>query len=136
MAGTSLRANARPPAVCEVAGAFVGESLIVVPERSQFRAVPIRLLQVISDDLFILFDGVPGLRLQPAGEAEVQLRTRVFGDAAVRGVPDEDVTEGEPILSRELRSLRVDERSPNESLEMGADERPVLIGGEFRYRSP
>ncbi len=67
----------------------------VCVQRTELPAVLVRLLEVERDDLLLLADQVAGLRLQPLGEALVQLGTRLLQHRSVRSVADQHVVKAE-----------------------------------------
>jgi len=61
-----------------------------------------RLLEVVADDL-VAFDQV--MRLEPVGEALVELGPRGLRQGLVGRVADEEVTEAEPLVLWKLLQL-------------------------------
>ena len=67
---------------------------------------------MVPDELLEL-DGQAG-RLDPVGEALVQLRPQPLRHRLVGGVTDEDVLEAEPVLAAGLGEIRPDESLADE----------------------
>lgn len=58
---------------------------------AQLLPVPLRLLQVVGDDLLVLHRPIARGPLQPVPEALVELRPLGLGQRLIGGVADEDV---------------------------------------------
>src|SRR4051794_30947747 len=80
-------------------------------------AVPDRLLEVVSGDLFVLGHALAGLLLEPAGVALVQHGAARLRDGGVRGVADQQVAEPVPALAGEQRAVGADDVLADERLE-------------------
>ncbi len=115
--------------------------------RPQLRAVAVRLLEVVADEL-VLLDQPGTALLQPAPEALVQLGPRRLRQRLVGGVPDEQVAEPVRVVPCDRRRLRTDqllahERGESglqvalagqEDVERAAVEHPTLDGSALEHR--
>ena len=97
-----------PPGGREQVPRLAGESERVLVGRDELAAVARRLLQVIAGDLVVLAQAspVPGLLLEPAGKALVQLGADRFRNARVGLVADQRVPEAIRILTGYLGLCR------------------------------
>src|SRR5207245_5170437 len=69
------------------------------------------------------------LSLQPFGEPFVETSTVLAGHAVIRGEPDQDVTEPEPV-----RAGALDQSPALQSVQVALDERTCIIGKKRPYR--
>jgi hypothetical protein len=97
-----VRRRSRP----RVGGLLVG--------RAELGPVSARLLEVVSEDLVVLGDALPRHALEPLREPLVQVRALFLRHRLVRGVADQQVSEPECVLPRELGSIRTDQLLPRE----------------------
>src|SRR5439155_20774635 len=82
---------------------------ILLRRRAQFRAISVRLFQVVADALLVL----AGALLEPLRVALVQLAADLLRERVVRGVPDQWVPEAEALLVGEHSAMRTDELLPH-----------------------
>ena len=75
-------------------------------------------LEVVADDLVLLQESRN--RLDPVGEALMQLGPDLLRQRLVRGVADQQVPEPVGVVSSDLRMVRTDELLP--------DQRDQLVG--------
>ena len=87
---------------------------IAVILRAELQAQPVRLLEVVPEDLLLLRQAFAGDALEPSGERLVQVRSLALGDRVVRGVTDQQVAEPVRVLARQQRPFRRDELAPDE----------------------
>ena len=85
-------------------------------DRAELAEVLVRLLEVPAERLIVL-DGTSALRLEPVGEARVQLGARPLEDAAIGRVADEHVVEAHDGLAQEPACVRLDELAPPKRLQ-------------------
>src|SRR5689334_8182722 len=92
------------------------------PQRGESRigrvegfSIPIRLLQVVAEDLVDLDKAA--MLLEPGGEALVELGPGFFRQRVVCGVSDEQVTKAKGIVIRKCGRLRTDHVLPDEGLQ-------------------
>ena len=100
----------------EVARRPLAERPTLRVERAELAQVLVRLLEVPADRLVVL-DRVADPRLEPVGEARVQLGARVLEEAPVGRVADQHVVEAEHGLAEEPARVRLDQLAPPERLE-------------------
>ena len=72
---------------------------------AELASVARRLLEVVADDLVEL-DQLARVRVEPVGEALVQLGARLLRQRVVRGVADQQVAEPERVVAGERRRRR------------------------------
>ena len=94
----------------------LAERAAVRIERAQLTQVLVRLLEVPADRLLVL-DRPAGARLEPVGEAGVQLCARAAQHAAVGGVADQRVVEAERRLAEQPAGVGLDQLAPAQRLE-------------------
>lgn len=110
-----------PPRGREVPGRPLGDAPGGLVDGTELRAVAVRLREVIAGDLLELRDPFTGLVLEPRREPLVQVGPLALGQRPVRGVADQDVSEGERILVGEAGTVRPDQVLPEQRLEVGSD---------------
>ena len=115
MAERSRRANALSARGGQALGRSVGERPRPVVERTELGAIPIRLLEVIPDDLVALAQR-PRRLVEPVREPLVELRAGRLRDRRVGRVADQQVSEPERVGRRQVgalgaHELLADERS-------------------------
>jgi hypothetical protein len=76
--------------------------------RTELGPVPIRLLEVVAEDLLVFGQALAGRPLEPLREPLVEVGALLLGHRAVRGVADQEVAEAERVLAGELRSVGAD----------------------------
>ena len=86
----------------------VGELPLAFARRSELEPVPVRLLQVIADDLVLLAERSAGPSSH-VREPLVQVRARGLRDRVVRGVADQQVAERERVGRGQVGALGPDE---------------------------
>ena len=83
--------------------------------RVELGAVPVRLLEVVADDLVALYEVVAG---KPVGEALVQLGAGRLRQRLVGGVANEEVAKAKPFVLGKRRRRGADELLANERREV------------------
>ena len=83
--------------------------------------IPVRLLEVVGQDLFVV--GHPWARdvLEPTGESLVHLCSGALGHRLVGRIANQDVAEAEAIVAWEDRSVRADQLLPHERHQMASE---------------
>ena len=108
-------------------GGRLGDRARLIVDRSELGLVPVRVFEVVADDLLELGDPVARLAFEPAGETLMQVRPRPLRHRTVRRVADQDVAEPERVLPREPRPIGVHELLAQERLQVRADARTVVL---------
>ncbi len=104
-------------------------------QRAELLAVAMRLLEVVTDDLVELGRALAGAVLEPACEALVQVGPRLFRDAEVGGVADQDVPEAKTVLSWEDRACGLDELLPRKRHQARSDGAAVGTAHQLADRA-
>jgi len=104
----------------EVVGGALGKRTRLVVDGPELRAVAIRLLEVISEDLLELALERLRIPLDPPREARVQHGARLLRNRFIHGVAHENVREPERVVGQQRGAARPDE--------VLADERHELSG--------
>src|SRR5215217_6755481 len=94
-----------------------GELPRLVVDRSELRAVAVRLLEVVTDDLVPFGEMLDADLLEPLGKSPMKLGPKLFRHRLVGGVADEQVTEAERVLARQIRPVGPDQLLPDERLQ-------------------
>ena len=102
--------------------------------RAEFRTVAVGLLEVVADDLVRCCVAKPGD--EPIGIRLVQRGPLSLGDLVVRGVPDQGVSEAEPVITRHDRSIGPDQLLAHERQQVGTDIDPLPLGQQRRDGPP
>jgi hypothetical protein len=87
--------------------------------RAQLPPVPIRLLEVVAEDLLVFGDTLARGALEPRGEPLVEVGSLLLGHRVVRRVAYQEVAESERVLTRELRTVGADQLLPGEGQQAG-----------------
>ena len=98
----------------------------------ELHPVRVGLLQVVTDDLFLLDDRFPSNPLQPFRDALVQLGASGLRDRVVRRVADQQMAETERILARQASSAR----GGSAPCERATSDPRAPAGGRPRARDP
>ena len=102
-------ARERPPARGrEMARGALAERPALRVDRTELAQVLVGLLEVPAERLVVL-DGSRGARLEPVGEAAVQLRAGVLEQAPVGRVADQDVMEAQRRLAEKPAGVGLDQ---------------------------
>ena len=126
-AGMSPRANARGPADAEARGRALAPAPRCVRRRPELEQRPVRLLEVVADDLLVLAGAIPRLDLDPGRESLVQLGPQRLRELAVGGVSDEDVREAKGVVPAGSREVGPDQLLAHQRLQMAADPGAKLL---------
>ena len=110
----------QPPRGGQTLGRLAGERLHPLVRRTEFRPIPIRLLEVVPDDLVPLSERAR-YAIEPVREALVEVGTGRLRDRAVGGVTDQQVSEPECLDRRHVGSLRAHELLADERGETDVD---------------
>src|ERR1700730_7283598 len=105
-----------------------GDRPCPVPGRPELRDRPVRLFEVVADDLVELLPPA----VEPASDSLVQLGANLLGNAFVGRVPDQHVPEVEGVLDR---LVRADELLADERRELRAG-RPPPVGSQLAEGLP
>src|SRR5207249_4652016 len=106
------------PGGAEARGRRAADRKPVLAEWAERTPVRVRLLQVVAQDFLVLRHVVRGASLQPGRKALVQAGSRLLRKRLVGSVPDEQVTEAETVLAREVRLPRPDQLLADERQEV------------------
>jgi len=87
-----------------------GSAAIV--ERPELGEIPVRLLEVVAEDLLVLAAAVAVHGLGPLREPLVELGAVPLQEPGIRRVPDQDVLEGVRRAGGHDRGVRLDEPAP------------------------
>ena len=128
-------ARERPPARGrQMARGPLAEGPALRVDRAELAQMLVGLLEVPAERLVVL-DGPRGARLQPVGEAAVQLRAGVLEQAPVGRVADQHVMEAQHRLAEEPAGVGFDELAAPQRLEPRV-EIADLARQELGQRSP
>ncbi|HEY8438465.1 MAG TPA: hypothetical protein VIK65_07605, partial [Candidatus Limnocylindrales bacterium] len=94
--------------------------MAVVIERTKLPQEPARAVQVVGDDLLLLFDPIAGDGDEPGGEALVEVGAESFGRGLVGGVADQQVPEPEGVVAGQQRAVGPDQITPDETHQRSA----------------
>ena len=108
-----------------------GELLRLVVDGSELRPVPVRLLEVVPDDLVPLGEMLGVDLLEPVGESRVKLGSKLLRHRLVRGVADEQVTEAERVLAWQIRPVGPDQLLPDERLQVVPHRLAQIVGRQL-----
>src|SRR5439155_17967163 len=73
--------------------------------QSELAAVPMRLLEVVADDLFVLEEPLARNVLKPGSEAGMQIGPLLLREGAIGGVANQDVAESEGLVTGRAGSV-------------------------------
>ena len=107
----------------------------VVVGRTQLDSVPVRLLEVVGDDLLVLRQPVRGHSLQPRRETLMELGSGLLGEGLVRGVPDQQVAEPICLLAGERGLVGADQLHPHQAGQAVADLPAHRLGRQLGHRA-
>src|SRR5207249_423647 len=93
------------------------------------------LFEVVADDLVELALTTSSGRLEPRGVADVKVGARVLRDPRVGCIADQQVSEREPVLTREQRLAGTDQVASHECLQPLRDVRAIALRGEREDRT-
>ena len=113
----------------ELAGAKA-ELLRVLVEEAHLAPVPIRLLEVVAEQLVELAGGA-GVG-HPVGEPLVECCPKLLGHRIVGGIPYEDVLEAESIFTARGRGVGANETFADERQQLRRERGPLLARQESR----
>ena len=113
----------------------LAESSVVLAGIAELGSIPVRLLEVIRQDLLVLGRPRAGDVLQPTCESLVHLGSGPLGHRLVRGIADQDVAEAEAIVAGEGRSVGADQLLPHEGHQMASDARPGVLWQQRGHRA-
>src|SRR5439155_15654900 len=77
--------------------------------QSELNAIPMRLLEVVPDDLFVFEKALARDAFQPSRETGMEVGSLLFRERAVGGVTNQDVTESECFVTGRPRSVGANE---------------------------
>jgi hypothetical protein len=84
-------------------------------------AIPIRPLEMVSEDLFLLLDAIPSCLLQPFRKTFMKRCPDVLWKGFIGRLLNQDVSESVSILAWQGGSVRADEILANERSEQSVD---------------
>ena len=87
---------------------------------SELNRVPVRPLEVVTDDLVQLDEPDTGL-LEPACKTGMEIGAARFRESVIGRVTDQDVAEAEAVLAGKLRPVGLDQLLADECGEAGCD---------------
>ena len=110
------------------AGGALAERASVLVERAELRQIAMRLFEVVCDDLVVLRHALADHRLEPHGEALVQLRARLLRHCLVRRVAYDQIAEAECVVAAEERLVRSDQLLADEREQVRRNARTRRLG--------
>ncbi len=105
----------------------------MVVERAELGEVPIRLLEVIAEDLLVLGRALAVDAVGPLDELLVKRRAGALEDSVVGGVPDEDVVEAIRLFFGGSVGVGQNELLVRERLELCSDPRSSDLGSQVAH---
>jgi hypothetical protein len=90
---TRLTDKRAPAGFSQPLGGFASDGPSGVVGWAELDPIPVRLLEVVADDLLVLGGALPGRLIEPAREAFVHLASSLLGDRLIGGVSNQEVAE-------------------------------------------
>src|SRR5439155_25407711 len=98
----------------------------------ELRPVPIPLLEVVGDDLFVFGEPIAGHSAEPVGEACMELCSRGLWHRLVSGVADQQVPEAVCLFAGELGTVRSHQLLTRQGQQLNRELAPLRLRNELR----